>query len=199
MTVDEEEALLQQALRGSEADVGRLVDYLELHVRRTAFHLLGQNGHVASRYEANDLVQATLELLFRDGWRVLQKWDPERKVLLRTYVNVVSVRTMRAQLNRRLEALDPSQELLELPSEHPDQVHEARSSVRMLLGELSNRLSAASQRVFEILFIEDRDVDEAARELSISVLAVRSHKKRIRQEARCILAELAPEAEQVNG
>lgn len=199
ISLEEEQRLLERALSGGEDEVMALVRYLELHIRRTAHGLCGRLGRSRSRGEANDLVQMVFEALFAQGWRVLTKWDPERRVLLRTYVNVVAVRTMRAQLEkeeRRSRIWGSEQAEVGTTM---DPVFEARSTTMVLLRELSERLSEASRRVFEMLFLEERDIDETATALSISVSAVRSHKKRIRQEARTIMAELGRHQEHDHG
>lgn len=189
----EEVRLLQRALSGNKAAIDEFIRYLEPILLKSAHHVLRTYRPQGSRSDAEDLVQVAWEALIAHDWRVVRGWDPQRKVLLRTYLGLVATRRM-------IDAVRPELSSRELPTsddlhqsaglvEHLSSRTEARGLLSFVVTELSQRLTHLSKEVMRVMYFEDANVQETAQALNLTVGAVRSHKKRIRKLAHDILQE----------
>ncbi|MAT27490.1 MAG: hypothetical protein CMN29_21460 [Sandaracinus sp.] len=199
----EGEALLSRALDGGDpAAAGELVDRLlpavQIRVAR-ALRRHGPRGRDA-RQEMQDLVQEVFARLFAEDAKVLRAWDPARGASLSTFVGVVAEREVVGILRTRKrspfteEATETVGRELQAPrSDVPEARVADREAVAVLLEGLRARLSPLGFRVFELLWAEQRSVEEVCAELAMKRDAVYAWRSRIRKLARALAEESAAE------
>lgn len=193
--LEREQALLERALQRDPASVRRLVRYLEPTLLLRANSLLGY-GRGGGREEAMDLVQAAWRELIRDEWRILRNWQPERRVRLRAYVGVVASNRMVSELRRmgsgpeqRVTEPEELNRLAALVDSLEDRISD-RQWLEVIVTELRSRLTGQGARAFEVLYLEELSIEEAARRTDLTKASLYSYRRRIKQLVRAIAAEI---------
>ncbi len=199
-------SLLTEALTGGRDSVQRLVDELQptIHAEVAVVVLRrGPSDPRAVRVEVEDLVQDVWETLFRDDWRVLRKYQPNRGASLRTFVGLISQRVAidalrsgrRNPWREQLGALRDvdAQNLLSVSFE---QRLQDRNLLKQVYAQLEAELGEKGRSALESMFARDLSVDEAAVATGMTKSALYSWKKRITSRARALLARLSGSEEQ---
>lgn len=190
-----EEALsaeeLDRLLDGGEAELRRLVDWLTPVVQERVARLLASQapGRRNLRQELEDLTQEVFMSLFAERARVLRSWRPQRGASLRTFVALVAERRVYSLLRsaRRSPSTaeaGPASEPTSRSSEaDPERRAESRDELRRLLARLRARLSPLGLRMFELLFVDERSLEEIGRETGLSEQAIYAWRSRLRRHA----------------
>jgi RNA polymerase sigma factor (sigma-70 family) len=197
LSVADERALLAAARGGGRAEVEALVRYLTPHIqKRAAYEVLRRaRGPRPIRREVEDVVHDLWARLFEDDWRVLRAWDPGRGVCLRGFVAMVTTRmVIDLQRSRHATAyLEDTGVDVEGPAD-PQADPEARVQARHLLAglvrRLKARLSPAAEAVFDSMYLEGADMEEAVARTGLTKASVYSHRKRISRAALEVAGEL---------
>lgn len=198
-------ALVEQVLAGDAAAVRRLVDALSPVVHARVARILTRRAAGARgrdvRQELEDLAQEVFVALFERRGRLLAAWAPDRGLSLANYVGLIAERRTISALRSRRQS-----PWTEDPTEDTDLGRAAGGSpgferrvveqdlLRAVLDELRAGLSAKGLRLFELLMIEQRSVDEICAEMEMQPAAVYAWRSRLARRAREIRAGLTEAA-----
>lgn len=193
--------LLSQALDGNVDAVRGLVRNLTPVVQcRVARALVRRHSQARGRnlrQELEDLTQEVLVALFSNDARALRAWNQEAGLGLRSFVGLIAEREVASILRsgRRspwtedptasgsLEAVGPT-------DRDPEGSAASRQFAQVMLDRLRAELSPLGIRVFELLWRDQKSVEEACDELKMSAEALYAWRSRIRKTARSIADEL---------
>jgi RNA polymerase sigma-70 factor (ECF subfamily) len=200
----DEAALVGGALAGDAGAMRRLVDHLLPTVQtRVGLALLRWRSQARGRNlrsETEDLTQEVFASLFDEGGRVLRDWRPERGLGLKRFVGLVAERQAGAILRtgkRSPFTEDPTSAealgVLTGSGEGAAKLLESRDLLEALVDRLQGRLSVQGFQLFELLYVEERSVEEACALARLSPDAVYAWRSRIGRLAREIRAELLAE------
>lgn len=192
-----DQSFIAQALAGDSAAIKTLVDGLTPIIQaRVARRLLGAGANRDVRQDVLDLTQEIFLHLLEDGGRVLKGWDPERGMSLENYVGLIAERRTVSHL--RSGRSNPWRE-----SGNLDDVEEPRADaasvsgdvmsqdmLRTLLDRMREALSPLGWRLFELLYIAEKTIDEVQQETAMSADAVYAWRSRLRKLARKCQQEL---------
>lgn len=160
-----------------------------------ALRRVTQNQQRDPRQEIFDLVQEVLErLLARDG-KILRAWDPERGSLPR-FVRVVTRRHVIGVIrskrrNPYSERPTPSESFDQHRSSAPelDRRVDARDHLDHVLDHLRVRLDERGWRLFQMLYIEERDIDYVCTVTQMTRNAVYAWRARLKRLLEQLVAE----------
>ena len=200
----DDQTLLAAALSGDPIATRELVDTLLPVVQCRVARVLRQRapGNRDLRQEMQDLVQDVFARLFANRAQVLRQWDPERGANLRTFVSLVTHREVISKM--RTAKRNPFTEEPTARSEHqlqpsprplPDQQASDREYLGQLVASLKAELSPQGYRVFQMLWGEQRAVEDVCASLNLSRDAVYAWRTRIRKLARQLAAHSPATAE----
>lgn len=191
--------MLDQALAGSPLAVRRLTEALMPVVHFRAARQLMRLGTAASgrdvRQEVEDMVQDIFYELFRDDARRLRSWDPTRGLSLENYVGMIAEQRVIATLRsgRRspwtdqpaeAETLDAGVAAMPRRTTAPTEaVASDRERLTAIVSALQQSVSPTGFRVFEMLFVEQAEVEEVCAELGMQPGAVYTWRSRLRAKA----------------
>jgi len=195
--------LVSAALEGERQAVARLVARLtpviQARVARCVLRFRAGSGR--ARQEVDDLAQDVFLRLFEEDGRVLRSWQPARGLSLENFVGLVAERHSISYLRTgkrnpwREEEAD-EEALAAVPSgrvEPGDEVASADFMAR-LYERLRETLSPLGMRLFELLYVEERTVDEVCAATALSADAVYAWRSRLRRTAQGLCSELASES-----
>ncbi len=188
---DPDAAELARALAGDASALARLVARSTpvIHAR-VGRKLLASHASRCWRPMIEDLVQEVFLDLFRNDARTLRGWDPERGLSLENFVGLVAerracsyLRSTRGNPWREEPAKDGD---FDLPSAEagPERRRAARETLDIVLERLQSDLSPYAWQLFELLYMEERDVEEVCRILNVRRDAVYQQRHRLRQKVR---------------
>jgi RNA polymerase sigma-70 factor (ECF subfamily) len=153
----------------------------------------------------DDLSQDVFLRLFEDQGRVLRTWDPERGLSLENFAGLVAERLAISSLRsgkrnpwREDEAED--EVLAAAPSGEATPAEAVASADFMgrLHDRLRETLTPLGMRLFDLLYVEERSVEEVCTATALSADAVYAWRSRLRRTAqglcRQLLSETAPVA-----
>lgn len=205
MGVPVREALSQKAitdaLSGHEPALATLIDRLTPAIQeRVAWVLVmrqpwGERRDV--RQEVEDLTQEVLMALFATDGKVLRDWDPARGLSLERFVALVAERRVTSVL--RSQRRNPWRERPTAPEDldrgvtqasGPHARAQARQLYERLLDRLREVLNPMAWHLFELLFIEERSIQDVRDATDLSAAAVYAWRSRLRKTARKIAGEL---------
>ncbi|WP_158792907.1 RNA polymerase sigma factor [Granulicella sp. L60] len=178
-----DEVLVRQAKAGDMLAFESLVKQYNSRIFRTVYRI------TAHRQDAEDAMQ---DALFR-AYYGLQQFQGNSSFC--TWLTRIAINQALMCLRKRRSGgsmwLDPSIEtedgsvLLEIPEWRPDPEQETlKSEVTRMLHHAVGRLPQPSQRAFVMRYIEEFTTEEVAKELGISVAAVKSRVLRARRHLR---------------
>ncbi len=193
-----ETADVDAALAGDERALVRLVDHLTPAIQGRVAGLLLRWSTAAGpklAQEVEDLVQEVFVALLAGGGKVLKSWQPSRGRSLRSFVALVAERRaisiLRRRGGRRSETATPPEELDRFAAEgEPETIAAARDLLSELLRRLETELSPLGWRLFRLLFVEQRSVEEICDRESMKADAVYAWRSRLRRAARRLRQEL---------
>jgi len=194
-------ALVTQALAGHEPALQGLVDLLtpviQARVARALLAFRSPNDARPVRPQVEDLTQEVFLVLFADGGRVLRSWRPEQGLSLENFVGLVARRRAISWLRsgkRSSWREDPTLDGAGAPEpaaeEDPEGEAAGREEMRLLLRRLQEELSPLGWRLFELLLVQERPVEEVERRTGMSRDALYAWRSRLRRLARRLLAEI---------
>ena len=199
--------LVNAAIAGDRAAVQRLVARLtpviQARVARCVLRYRPRGGHV--RQDVDELAQDVFLRLFEDGGRVLQTWDPGRGLSLENFAGLIAERLAISSLrtgkrNPWREDAAEDEVLAAVPSVDATPAEEVASVDFMgrLHERLRETLTPLGMHLFNLLYVEERSVDEVCTATSLSADAVYAWRSRLRRTAqglcRELLSETAPAA-----
>ena len=198
-------ALVARALAGEAVAMRGLVDRLlpviQTRVARALMRRSGQARGRNLRAEVEDLSQEVfLALLEREG-RVLRGWQPERGLSLDGFVGLVAEREAGGILRtgkRSPFTEDPTADdaLHQLGSAGPGapapvaEAIESRDLLEAVVDGLRERLSPQGFWLFQLLYVEERTVEEAGSLTGMTADALYAWRSRIGKLARDVRDEL---------
>jgi DNA-directed RNA polymerase specialized sigma24 family protein len=176
--------------------VRELTPVIQSRVARVLVRTRGASAGSVLRQDVLDVSQQVFERLFADNGMILRTWNREAGLSLMAFVGLIAERDAVTVVRSR--KLNPTTEAptddaaLESTLAHVDieGVMLTRSVVRVLVERLERALSPLGVRVFRALFVDERDVESAGKELGLSAEAIYQWRTRIRQTARQLAAEL---------
>ncbi|HEY0782630.1 MAG TPA: hypothetical protein VGE98_09260 [Thermoanaerobaculia bacterium] len=187
---------LHGALEGDEACCRRLVVALtptiQSRVARTLRLCCGGRTAGRTRQQVEDLVQDIFCHLFANDGKVLRSWRPELGLSLVNFVGLVAKRqTLSVLRSPRRSPLteDPTDpDDLDGPSgaASPEREVASREQLSLLLKKLREKLSDLGWTMFDLLFIQELDVDEVVQRTGQTPDAVYAWRSRLRQLARSL-------------
>ncbi len=197
-----EPSSVQRALAGEEAALARLVDRLTPVVQARVARALLRAGRGAGprlRQELQDFVQEIFLALFERDGRILRAWDPARGLSLENFVGLVAERQVISLL--RSGRRDPWREDPTLDSEleraspevGPESAALSKQALERLLERLRESLSPLGWRLFELLYLHERSVDEVERLTGLTSAAIYAWRTRLRRLARSLSGERVSE------
>lgn len=192
---------IDSALAGDSLSIERLVAKLtpvvQARIARTL--LTYRRGGASGRdvhQEVADLVQDVFLLLFSHDARVLRSWQPDRGLSLENFVGLVAERQTVSLLRsgrRSPWKEDPTlaEDLDVRASEEPEtaDVVASRDQLRFLFRRLKEELSPLGRQLFDLLFVQEREVGEVERITGLSSDAVYAWRSRLRKLARRLLQD----------
>ncbi len=147
--------------------------------------------------EADDLTQDVLAYLFENEGRVLRSWVPERGLGFVDFIDFVTARTAAGVLKSgartpwRDDPTAPDDIAAEPASDvSPADLVVSRQFSERLFLELRAELSPLGARLFQSLFVDERDVEQICREHSMSREAVYAWRSRLARRVRELASEL---------
>jgi RNA polymerase sigma factor (sigma-70 family) len=203
MSSEDMAGLVRSALAGDPAALNRLVAVLTPVIQaRVARTLLARLSRLAGgrgvRQEVEDLSQDVFLGLFSRDAHVLRSWQAERGLSLENFVGLVAKRQVLSFLRsgrRNPWQEDPfftMEELeVETPESGPEEIAVSRELLVLLLDRLREELSPLGWRLFELLFVEERSLNEVRDASGLSADAVYAWRSRLRRLARKLLAEMS--------
>lgn len=194
--------LVAAAVGGQRAAVARLVARLtpviQARVARCVLRYKPRSGQV--RQDVDDLAQDVFLRLFEDGGKVLSSWDPARGLSLENFAGLVaerlaisSLRTGKRNPWREDEADEEA--LAALPSAEVGPAEQVASGD--FLGRLHERLretlTPLGMQLFNLLYVEERTVEEVCAATQLSADAVYAWRSRLRRTAQGLCQQLVSE------
>jgi len=195
------ERLVAQAIAGDGPALRSLVELLtpviQARVARALLAFRPSNDGRPVRPQVEDLTQEVLLVLFADGARVLRSWRQEQGLSLENFVGLVARRRAISWLRsgrRSSWREDPTLDGAEAPepaaAEDPEGEAASREQLRLLLRRLQEELSPLGWRLFELLLVQERSVEEVERRTGMSRDALYAWRSRLRRLARRLLGEI---------
>lgn len=181
--------------------VSRLTPVIQARVARAL--LLWRTGGAASRsvrQEVEDFTQEMFLLLFQEDGRVLRGWDAERGLSLENYAGLVVERRMTSILrtgkrNPWTEEPTEAASLELLPDvETTERVAASRQELGHVVSRLREELTPLGRRLFQLLFLEEREPAEVMAATGLSADAVYAWRSRLKRLAARLLAEMSDSA-----
>jgi RNA polymerase sigma-70 factor (ECF subfamily) len=177
-----EAALIRQAIKGSRAAFGALVEPHSARLISLAGRMLG------GPHQAEDAVQDALASV----WIARHRLDPQRPVgpFLTTVVLNKCRDRLRKRKAARLIGLDTSNEMLTVADDSPDpeEIATQRDALRRLTAEIE-RLPIRLREALVLVSMDDRSQAEAAALLGVSEKTVETRIYRARKRLRERLKE----------
>lgn len=192
-----EQRLLARVLRGDPRAWAELSRRYQNLIVSCVIRVLRRYGASFNTDDLADLVSEVWVVLLRDDMRKLRLYDPARGYRLASWLGLMATNCTIDQLRLRsssgqcsyLEDLSGAERLLVDETVHPEselEAQEAASLARRALDALSSE-----ERSFVIsCFHDERDPEELASELGVTVNTVYSRKFKIREKLSRIVADL---------
>jgi RNA polymerase sigma-70 factor (ECF subfamily) len=195
--------MLERCLKGDPIAVRALVDdWTPVIQARAARAILRRRAHREQRrgleQEVEELTQEVFASLFADGARTLRTWDPARGLSLRNFVGLVAEREIAniLQSGRRRpwsedRTVDAAVEDVAGVSPGPEAPVAARQLFVRILARLREELSPQGFKLFEMLLIEERPVEDVCAETGLSRDAVYAWRSRLPKLVRRLANDLS--------
>lgn len=192
LTKDYNKNSLNEVLGGERRKIREFVEAVTPIIQaRVARVFLGEGRSSSGgriREEVADTTQEIFALLFADQGRVLRLWEPSKGLSLNNYVGLIARRHTLSMLRSKrrnpfTEMPTEDHELQSLNEGAPSA--EGQVTSRDLLREVFRRtqeaLSPTGMQLFELLFLQDRDVPEIISKTGMTDSAVYAWKSRLQK------------------
>ena len=181
--------------RGLEPLVRALTPAVQAEVARAMVRGGAARGR-DGRQEVLDATQEVLCALFADGGKTLRSWDPTKGRKLVSFVRLVAKRKVISMLRSQSKtpwADDPTEhDTLEFlgAREEDEGGHEHRDTMNQLWARLKPHLGERGLVLFQLLFVEQEDVEVVMTRTEMTRDAIYAWRSRLRKQARAIGEEL---------
>jgi RNA polymerase sigma-70 factor (ECF subfamily) len=172
---------------------------IQARVARCVLRFHPGSGRV--RQDVDDLAQDVFLRLFDEDGRVLRSWQPERGLSLENFVGLVAerqsisfLRTGKRNPWREEEADEEAIEALPSGQVEPGEEVASADFMARLHERLRETLTPLGMRLFELLYVEERTVDEVCAATTLSADAVYAWRSRLRRTAQGLCSQLASES-----
>lgn len=193
-------ALIERSLNGDEAALNELVELLTPVLQARVARILLRHGHHSAprnlRDEVQDMTQEMFLLLFADHAKILRSWNPDRGLSLENFAGLVAERQVTSILRsskRNPWREDPtlSDELDDrAPEPDPEESAASRDELHALLERLREDLTPEGWHLFDLIFLQELNVEQTSEETGKGPEAVYAWRSRLRRLARQRLAEI---------
>lgn len=201
MDRDLQTSLVKAALAQDQAALRELVAILTPIIQsRVARQLMVRRASSAPgrdvRQEVEDLCQDVFVTLFAEDGRVLRTWDVERGLSLHNFVGLVAERQVVSILRsgRRSPWKEDPTLTADLdglsPLPDPEEKAAGREEIGLLFERLQEALSPLGMRLFQLLFIEELEVEEISRRINMKADAIYAWRSRLRRLCGQVLGEI---------
>jgi RNA polymerase sigma-70 factor (ECF subfamily) len=171
---------------------------IQARVARCVLRFKPRSGQV--RQDVDDLAQDVFLRLFEESGRVIASWDPARGLSLENFAGLVaerlaisSLRTGKRSAWREDEADEEA--LAAVPSVEAGPAEEVASVDFMgrLHERLRETLTPLGMHLFNLLYVEERSVEEVCAATELSADAVYAWRSRLRRTAQSLCRQLVSE------
>lgn len=183
---------IDRALTGDRKAVDALVRALRPVIQtEVGFALLplGRSQGRDVRQEALDLVQDVLMSLLADDGKLLRRWDPARGCSLESFVRLIARRHVAGVVrskrrNPYTEHPLPGETLDLRRGDGPELEHcvEVRERLDHMLDRLRRRLDERGLLLFELLYVEERPIEDACEITGMTRDAVYAWRSRLKRQ-----------------
>lgn len=204
---DADRGLVAAAFDGDATAIRTLCDRLIDTVHAEVARCMVRQAHAARRdprQDVADLVQEVLVALFDRNSQELRRWDPQRGRSLDSFVRLVARRRVARVLRHRRgnpwaeTPVDPAHVEISEASEQVRHLEE-RGELHALLRALQARMSVRDRVLFDLLYVRELGVDEAAQQLGMTRAAVHAWTYRMRKLARSLAEDHRGDATVLRG
>ncbi len=201
---DQIQSNIRRALGGDPVAMDTLVDdlmpFVHVRVARVLTRRRAQARGRDLRQDLEDLVQDVYAALFADGGKALRRWDPERGLSFEGFVGFVAERVVGMTLRsgrRNPWTEDPTEDdhLAELSGDTAEVLRslEARDRLKILVAHLRERLTPRGRQYFQLMYIENRPIEDVAKATGASAQALYAWRNRLKNLLRELEREIAAE------
>lgn len=201
---DEVRDLLASALSGNRTSTRTLVQgmapIVQIRVFRSLVRRSGQARGRSLRADVEDLVQEVFESFFEKQGKALRAWDPRRGLSFPTYISFLAEREVGMVMRRRrrnpwTEEPVPEAKLDAEVGGHSEDSErvEARQLLSVLAERLRERLSPQGRVYFQRLYLEQKSIQEVAKEQGTTPGALYTWRNRMHRLLREVEEELKAE------
>jgi RNA polymerase sigma-70 factor (ECF subfamily) len=194
-------ALIRRAAEGDRQAMRQLVTTLTPCIRTAVVSALARStspARRAARQEVEDVTQSVLLALFADRGRVLQQWDPTRRIPLEAFVALLAKHETHSILRSRRRSpwtedptLNEDLDRNAVARMGPESEAISRDMLDSLAEAVRSRLTPKGNEVFDLLFIRGLPAEEVSATTGLSMEAVYAWKSRLTRQVKEILADLA--------
>lgn len=190
---------IERALTGDRSSLDHLVVALTPAIQAEVARSLVRSGAVRGRDGRQEVLDATQEIfcaLFANDGRALRAWDPEKGRKLVSFVRLIAKRKVISMLRSHTKSPwsdDPteSEKLDVLSGSDEDALnHEERDAVSTLWSRLEPHLGERGVLLFQLLFVEEQEVEDVMARTQMSRDAIYAWRSRLRKQARNIGQEM---------
>jgi RNA polymerase sigma factor (sigma-70 family) len=194
--------LIEEALARRPEAARQLVELLYPAVQARVARVLTRVGRASgrnARQEVEDMVQDVFAFFFDQDGRALRAWDPARGLPLEHFAALLAERHAVSILRSGRRSpwtedptLDATLERRGEPTVSPEPALVSRELLEQLLDRLRTTLSPLGMHLFEVIYVEQRDVEEVAAAMNMTADAVYAWRSRLRKVVAAMVAELVP-------
>lgn len=187
--------LVERAIARNPLAVRALVAILEPIFRVRIGRVLLLAGDASGR-DVDDLCQDTFVTLLKDDGKLARSWNPSRGLSFENYSGLMAKQQAIEHLRKKREELlrgDEPCELIEPPidsSREPGRLVEAQELRWKVFAALLNELSHLGREMFELLFIDEGEVEEICTRKEMEPDAVYAWRHRLGQRMKDIAATM---------
>ncbi len=197
--VQPEARTLARALEGDARAIRALVDLLApvIHARVTRILFTRFRSERDLAEAAADGAQEVFAVLFAEDGKVLRSWDPERGLSLQNFVGLVAERNALSQLRagsragvRERATTDDDLVAQAGVEASPESGIGRRMLFDAVVARVESELTPQGKRLFELLFIEDRAIEDICAEVGMTADAAYAWRSRLLKAVRRVTAEI---------
>lgn len=200
------EDLLRRTLGRDPSAARTLVDVLAPVVQARVARVLWRKGRTPDPRELEDLSQDVFAHLFEEDGRKLRAWDEARGLSLPNFVGLLTERFVLSYLRTGKppggEAAWEDVMDSEAANEVPVDVEPAmlsRDLLSILLDRFRESASPLAQHMFQLLFVEERDMSEVVELTHMSADSVYFWRSRLRKQVVKLVKEILPDTGNLPG
>jgi len=185
--------LVHKALQGHPIALRAILEAIgpavQVSVADTLRRRIPAAAYSRARHEVEDLTQEVLLALFANDGKRLRTWDPERGLSLPGYVKLVArhlVLSFLRKRERRVWEDEPVNDVepdAQHPGASPERIAEQKELSGAVLAAVEAELTLEGRKMFQLLIVEGRSVDEVCQATKMTSNAVHIWRSRLAQRA----------------